>query len=179
MKVLIKHNRGDAVAANARAVQAWAEDHAGYYGQPHGVRRVDLRTHEIRYAGFVEGWKALTLLFDVAVWATDDYADHSEAVNAYHAIQRELAEAFRESPESFGGWCTSAGNLTLTGGPYEYREGRRHGLRQAQPCVQPPAGKAGTTDCWWYLESQRPDANPDDMGLAPRAPSKEPQLQAV
>jgi hypothetical protein len=167
VKVLIRHNIDNAVATNATVVKEWAEDHAGYYGAPHGAKRIDYRMHEIRYAGFIEGWKALTILLDVAVWATDGYAERSEGVACVHALQKDIVRAFQEAPESFGGWITCAKNLTLVGGPYEYREGRRHGLRQAQPCAQPPVGKAGTVDRWWYIESQRPDTNPDDMGLAP------------
>jgi len=72
---------------------------------------------------------------------------------------QSLFREWKQFPDSFGGWLTSGGNLTVVGGEWEYRDGRRHGLRM---CFRDSRD-------YCYLETQCPEAHPDQCDLEPES----------
>lgn len=61
---------------------------------------------------------------------------------------------------------TQEGDLTIVGGFYEYRNGTRGGLRQAQPCrgvYSTPSGEVVAGTYWHYFRTRHRSLSPDDM----------------
>ena len=160
MEVLIKHNTGP--DESARAVAGWVSEHAGYYGAPHGTTKFRFPPAQgWEYAGAIPGWKALEILIRVFDVARGIENVHHQGVQVVDT--ESLIDDYVRTPERFGGWVTSTGNLTVVGGLWEYRDGHRHGLRKAQATRRGNGGR----DTWWYIETWRSDVSPDDVGLEP------------
>lgn len=164
MKVIIRRHIDEIMQEAIDWLRDLCEEHASYYGQPHGRTSVWVPEHEdedhvrpywasdtegYRYghAGYVERKEAIHLLLDAV-----DSIENSK-------LRNDIVEFAMDPSMPIGGWRTSAGNLTLVCGDIEYRSGRRHGVRLAMQC------DTGRGDGWFYIETQRPDASPDACGL--------------
>ena len=165
MKVVIRRNIDKIILEAIDWLRDLAEEHASYYGQPHGRRSVwvpesededhvrpywasGIAGYRYGYAGYVERKEALQILLDAADEAEDS------------TLHNDIIEFAMDPSMPIGGWRTSAGNLTLVCGDIEYRSGRRHGVRLAMKC------DINRGDGWFYIETQRPDTSPDACGLA-------------
>jgi hypothetical protein len=71
--------------------------------------------------------------------------------------RREVLEGLVDASIPIGGWLTSGGNLTLVFDCWEYRQGRRMGLRMAQTTEE--------ADWVYYIETLCPDQNSDAQGI--------------
>lgn len=152
MKVVILHARptgtADAISNHVSWLKDLKEEHEGFYGCPHGDinrgKAIPLGLASVR-AGFVNRDTALLILLGAGVTEGGDAFTPSGLIQAY------------KSGLPMGGWLTSGGNLTLVNGPWEYRDGRRHGLRMAS-ATHPD-------DVVRYIETRCPDENPDSKDL--------------
>ena len=152
MKVVILHARptgtADAISNHGSWLKDLKEEHEGFYGCPHGDinrgKAIPLGLASVR-AGFVNRDTALLILLGAGVTEGGDAFTPSGLIQAY------------KSGLPMVGWLPSGGNLTLVNGPWEYRDGRRHGLRMAS-ATHPD-------DVVRYIETRCPDENPDSKDL--------------
>ena len=178
MKVIIGHRPNASGAGSldtiCDAARRWLnelhEEHKEHYGAPHGAGDARRAGRYVEAAG-------------LPVWVEAGYIDAASAARIIIKAVEELVEdqpgahdgvadeithmaitgrspgmaAIEGAP--VGGWMSSAGNITLVVGPYEFRWGRRHGVRLAL--------LRGLNDRVGYLDTARPDASPDECGLGP------------
>jgi hypothetical protein len=153
MKVVIAHygkGSGLGTEQNRQAVEEWKNEHEGYYGQPHGFSQTQsFGKIELR-SGAISRMDAAEFLIEHVV------GNCEEALGRITRLDVLRAVADKNIP--LGGWKTSNGNLTIVCDYFEYREGRRHGLRQAQPTHD--------RDTFFYIESMAKDESPDAMDVS-------------
>ncbi len=125
MKAILKFGIG-ADLANVE-LDRWSQEHRGYYGKPHGVRRLNSGM----YCGYSTASNELV-------------AKHVKDVFSLDVL----------SFERFGAWLSCGGNFTAIGTNGDQitvlLDGVRHGLRF-------PFGEFKANSTWEYLETQMPD----------------------
>jgi hypothetical protein len=155
MRAILKHHsQGQDVANISKEfLDELKTEHAEYYGKPHGCRPG---------CGYVNAETAADILIGAIRLARfRNLRGKDDSPFTFRVPQKF---------EHVGGWQTSAGNLTIIGiepannidgtiRVWEYRDGRRHGLRQ---CLA--ADEKGCD--FVYLKTKRADISPDETTTA-------------
>src|SRR5690625_5299814 len=170
MKVLINHQRHTVLQEAAEWLEELQKEHAEFYGTEHGY--INRTAHTVPTLGAPK-----EMTDDFRSWDNSEVMGRSTALAGYIGpmtaamilmavvskytaglTPRDILQALTDG-SPLGGWMTSAGNLSIVCGTWEYRSGRRHGIRAAIPTAE--------RDSVFYIETHCPTASPDAFGLTP------------